>query len=415
MSDRRLAWPGADLRRRWGAQARVIGAVARKELLETIRDRRTVIVALLLPVVMMPIVTLGIPFLAQRQQRERESAPAGVAVENAAAAAPMIQLGIRETLIRVVRVANPRQALADGEVQAVLVIPADFARRIAQGSVEVTVLFDEGDAASVAARQRVEAMVARYGALIAERRLRARGLSRAELEPIRVVARNVADERRLGAVLLAGLLPFFISVWAVLGGQHAALDLGAGEKERRTLEALLVTPPARWQLAAGKFLTVGAASLAAVLVVIATALVTLRLGAHWGLSELRRAAVVISLGPAALLTVVAVALVAFLSAVQLVLSVYARGIREAQQYFTPVYLLLSLPAMAAPFLEGWGKVAATFAIPGLNAVFIFRQLLLGTASWGHLVLTLVSLGVFTLLALGMAVYLLQREAVAVGS
>jgi sodium transport system permease protein len=415
MTGRRLVWPAADLRRRWGAQARVIGAVARKELRETIRDRRTVIVALLLPVVMMPIVTLGIPFLAQRQQQERDATPAAVAVENADAAAPMLQLGIRERLIRVVPAATPRQALADGAVDAVLVIPADFARRIARGTVEVTVLFDEGEVASVAARQRVEAMVARYGALIGERRLQARGLSRAEIEPIRVVARNVADERRLGAVLLAGLLPFFISIWAVLGGQHAALDLGAGEKERRTLEALLVTPPARWQLAAGKFLTVGAASLAAVLVVIATALVTLRLGAHWGISELRRAAVVISLGPAALMIVVAVALVAFLSAVQLVFSIYARGIREAQQYFTPVYLLLSLPAMAAPFLEGWGTAAATFAVPGLNAVFIFRQLLLGTASWGHLVLTLVSLAVSTLLALAVSVYLLHQEAVAVGS
>lgn len=401
---------GADRMRRWSA---VVRAVLRKETLETIRDRRTVIVALLLPVVMMPIVTLGIPFLSQRQQQEREGTPAAVAVVNANAAAALVQLGVREGLIRVVRVENPRQALIDRRIDAVLQIPEDFARRIARGPVEVTILFDEGEAASVVARQRLQEMVSRYTSVIAERRLRARGLSRADVDPVTITARNVADERRLGAVLLAGLLPFFISVWAVLGGQYAALDLGAGEKERRTLEALLVAPASRWQLATGKFLTVMAASMAAVMMVIATALVTLRLGAHWGISELQRAAVAISAGPAVLMIAAAAVLVAFLSALQLALSIYARGLREAQQFFTPVYLLLSLPAMAAPFLEGWGDVTWTYLLPGLNAVFIFRQLLLGTAQWGHLVLTLGSTFVYTALALAAAVYLLHQEPVVV--
>ena len=397
------------------AQARLIGVVFMKEALETIRDRRTVVVALLLPVVMMPIVTLGIPFLSQRQQRERAETPAVVAVVNRQAAPNLVELGVKKKLIRAVEVKDPRQALIDHEVDAVLQIPGDFARRIAGGTVEVTILFDEGEAASVVARQRLQEVVSQYTATITEGRMRARGLSRSDLAPIEVSAKNVADERRLGAVLLAGLLPFFISVWAVLGGQYAALDLGAGEKERRTLEALLVTPPGRWQLATGKFLAITAASMAAVLMVIITALVTLRLGAHWGISELKRAAVVISAGPAVLMVVVAFALVAFLSALQLALSIYARGLREAQQYFTPVYLLLSLPAMAAPFLEGWGRVLWTYLIPGLNAVFIFRELLLGTAAWGHLVLTLVSTAVYTVLALAAAVYLLHQEPVVVKS
>jgi sodium transport system permease protein len=205
------------------------------------------------------------------------------------------------------------------------------------------------------------------------------------------------------------LLPFFISVWAVLGGQHAALDLGAGEKERRTLEALLVSPPTRWQLSAGKFLAVTVASLVAVLMVIVTTLVTLRMGASWGLAELQRTAVAISMGPAMLLILVAALLVAFLSAVQLALSFYARGVREAQQYFTPVYLLLSLPAMAAPFLEGWEKAWTTYLIPGLNATFVFRELLLGNVSWSALALTTLSTAVYAVIALATAVWVLGRE------
>jgi len=258
---------------------RTIMAVFGKEILETRRDRRTIIVALLLPVVMMPVVTLGIPYLSQRQQRERASRPALVAVVNRKAAASFVSMGVRKKLIQVTEISNPRQALIDGQVDAVLEIPSDFQARITRGMVTVTVLFDESQAASVVARQRVAELVGSYSALITEGRLQARGLSRRDLAPIEVKERNVADERRLGGVLLAGLLPFFISVWAVLGGQHAALDLGAGEKERRTLEALLVSPPTRWQLSAGKFLAVTVASLVAVLMVIVTTLVTLRMGA----------------------------------------------------------------------------------------------------------------------------------------
>ena len=259
------------------------------------------------------------------------------------------------------------------------------------------------------ARQRLAELVGSYTILVTEGRLRAKGLTREDLAPIEVRERNVADERRLGGVLLAGLLPFFISIWAVLGGQHAALDLGAGEKERRTLEAILVSPPSRWQLSMGKFLAVTVASLAAVLMVIVVTLVTLRLGASWELAELHRTAVVISLGPAVLLILVAVLLVAMLSAVQLALSFYARGVREAQQYFTPVYLILSLPAMAAPFLEGWEQHWATYLAPGLNAVFVFRGLLLGSLSWSALALTVISTAVYTAAALAVAVWMLSRE------
>ena len=387
-------------------------AVFGKEMLETRRDRRTIIVALLLPVVMMPIVTLGIPYLSQRQQRERASTPALVAVVNRGAAVSFVSMGVRKKLIRVIEITDPRQALREGRVDAVFEIPADFQARLARGAVAVTIFYDESEVASVVARQRLAELVSSYSILVAEGRLRARGLSRRDLAPIEVREQNLADERRLGGVLLAGLLPFFISVWAVLGGQHAALDLGAGEKERRTLEALLVSPPTRWQLSTGKFLAVTAASLVAVMMVIVTTLVTLRLGASWGLAELKRTAVAISLGPAVLLVLVAILLVAFLSAVQLALSFYARGVREAQQYFTPVYLLLSLPAMVAPFLEGWEDVWATYLVPGLNAVFVFRGLLLGSLSWAALASTVLSTVVYAAFALAAAVWFLGREPIA---
>jgi len=294
-------------------------------------------------------------------------------------------------------------------VSAVLSIPANFKRRLAAGAVEVTVLYDEGDTESRLARVRIVELVANYSVVVTEQRLRARGLSERDIAPIDIKATNIADERRLGGLLLAGILPFFISVWAVLGGQYAALDLGAGERERRTLEALLVTPPSRWILAVGKFLAVSAASLAAVAMVMLTTLVTMRAGAAGGIAALQQGLLIPAAGPALLILVVSLALVAFLSALQLALSILARSVREAQQFFTPLYLILTLPALAAQFLESWQRAAWAYLLPGLNAVFSLRQLLLGRPEWVHLFLTVGSTLIYAGLCLALAVRLLARE------
>ncbi len=387
---------------------RLVAAVFTKEMVETLRDRRTVVVALVLPVLLMPVVTLGVPYLAERQQHQREGAPSRIAVVGASRAPGLLAAGDGRSVIRSVDVADAHRALAAGTIDAVVEIPEDLVPQRAGGG-QVIVVFDESRPASVVARRRVEEVVAAYSLARSEQRLREAGLSRQDLAPIRVASHSVADQRRLGAVLLAGLLPFFIAIWAVVGGQHAALDAGAGEKERRTLETLLVAPAPRWVLACGKFLAVTASSVVAVMVVIAATLASLRLGAWWGIAELARASLTISAGPALSLCAVAIGLVAFLSALQLALSLLARGVREAQQYFTPVYLVVSLPAMAAPFLEGWERSGWTFAAPGLGPIFAFRGLLLGTLAPTQLALTLASTGLYTACCLALAVLALRGE------
>src|SRR5688572_24677577 len=103
----------------WRNEIGLIRAVFSKEIVETLRDRRTIVVALLLPVVMMPIVTLGVPYLSERQQRERARTASVVAVVNRTAAPNLVAMGVNKRLIRAVEVSNPRQALIAREVDAV--------------------------------------------------------------------------------------------------------------------------------------------------------------------------------------------------------------------------------------------------------------------------------------------------------
>jgi sodium transport system permease protein len=167
-------------------------------------------------------------------------------------------------------------------------------------------------------------------------------------------------------------------------------------------------------VAAGKFLAVLATSLAAVVMVIAATLVSLRVGAAWGLADLGRTSVSLSLGSTVWLVVVSTFLVAFLSAAQLALSLLARSMREAQQLFTPLYLGATLPAMAAPFLEGWDRSAWTYLIPSLGPIFALRGLLLGSLTPAHLALAVASAGLFGAMALAVAVRAVVGEQTAGG-
>ena len=393
---------------------RQVWAVFRKEMVETLRDRRTLIIALLLPVVLMPLVTLGVPYLASRQRQQRETAVSHIAVIGAAAAPDLVSTVGRQGHIELVAVSGAVESLQRGKVDAVLEIPPGFGASLTAGGAQVTVFFDESEPRSVMAYQRVQQGVATYSATLTIQHLLARGISRKDLTPIQIASRSVADRRRLGGALLAGLLPFFIAIWASLGGQHTALDVGAGERERRTLEALLLTPPSRGAVVTGKFLAVLATSLVAVVMVIATTLVSLRMGGPLGLADLARTSVSLSFGSTVWLVVVSTFLVAFLSASQLALSLLARSMREAQQFFTPLYLGATLPAMAAPFLEGWERSVWTYLIPSLGPIFALRGLLIGSLTPAHLALALASAAIFGAAALAVAVRAVVGEQTAGG-
>jgi ABC-type Na+ efflux pump permease subunit len=211
----------------------------------------------------------------------------------------------------------------------------------------------------------------------------------------------------LGGGPLAIALPFFLAVWLLLGGQYAALDVGVGERERGSLDALLVSPPSRPAIVVGKFLAVLLPAVFAAVVMVASSIASARLGARLLPDQ---AAAGLTVGVAARLLVVGVALGGLLSAVQLLLSLGSRSLREAQQAFTGLYLLVALPIMLVPLLGEWDDRPWMPLIPVVNAGLAYRDVLAGRAVGGQLAVTVGVLLVTTLpfLALGARVLGNQR-------
>jgi len=355
--------------RRW-AWARAVRAVAAKELLETGRDRRTLIAAVLLPAITMPLVVLAMPLLVQRQQQAVRDRPARVAAVGPGARG-LAAAGEAAGRLRVVETDDAGGALLGGRVDAV-VEEADPGSR----PMRLTLLFDGSRPASAAAVEKVLAVAAGAAQQALEETLRGRGTTAAEVLAVAVEPRDVASPERMGGALLATVLPFFVAVWVLLGGQYAALDVGVGERERGSLEALLVTPAGRTALVAGKFLAVLGPALLALGVMLAAATVSVAAGGE----RLPSGPVRIALSPRqiAQIGMIGLALAALLSAAQLAVSLAARTLREAQQAFAGLYLVVAIPSMAAAVVgEGLsGGLAAV--IPVFNAAVAFRHILLPT-------------------------------------
>jgi sodium transport system permease protein len=362
-------------------------AVFRKEAAETLRDRRTLVAAVLLPVLTMPLVVLVMPVLAARQQEALRDRPVRIVLQGGDTGG-LAALGSGEGTFRLMSVPEPKAALLQGEIEAVLVDrgPAGGSSRV------VAVWYDESRPASRAAVQRVAQVAARLVLRDLESAARERGVDLAAFVPVVIEPQNAASPQRMGGALLATALPFFLAVWLLLGGQYAALDVGVGERERGSMDALLTAPAPRSAIVAGKFLAVLAPAVMAVGLMLAAGVATLRFGS--ALLTTNPVEVSLPAGTALKLLLVATMLGGFLSACQLWVSLRARSLREAQQGFTALYLAVALPVMLIPLLGEWSPPWVVF-VPVVNAVVVFRGTLVGATPVSALAWTAGSLAALT--------------------
>lgn len=216
----------------------------------------------------------------------------------------------------------------------------------------------------------------------------------------------------MGGSMIVGMLPYFIVIWAFFGGFSVAGDLVAGEKERGTLETLLITPALRGQIALGKFLALSLVSLLSALTSLVGVLVvgTLRLPMT---AELFPKGQIVPLPSIVVIFAILIPLVALFASVLLAVSSRSRNMREAQTKLTSVSMIVTMPAIFSQFIgfTDMGKAAWVQFTPILNSSVAIRSALLGKNDWGfHLSTITVSL-VLALLAFRFAVKAFDREEV----
>jgi len=398
--------------------ARALALVARTELTASLRDRQTALYTLVLPICLYPVLfwIMVQGFLVVQGQKERTEVEISVAgakdalwpeLEGAfGAGAPAVEPTALERWDGPAGEDRARAALdgagaPDGGPDALLALQEDGPARL---------YYDSTQSRSALARERVARELPALAARLRAQAARAAGVEPEALEPLVLREDNVAPPEDEGALLLSSVLPLLLVVMAFLGAFFPAVDLTAGEKERRTAETTWILPVPRIAVHQAKILAVATTTVVATFL----NLVALGLAANHLLASLTSVADVrVELPLGALVAVAPLALLFafFTSAVLTGVAGLAATFKEGQALLGPVQMLFVLPALVGimPGIEldlGWAWV------PVVNVVLAFRALLLGKELFLEYLATAAALALYAWIAVRVAVRLLSREDVA---
>ena len=387
--------------------ARVIGLVYAKELRETLRDRRTLIVMVLLPLVLYPVAIFAIGQGVMMQHSATSERPSRVGVAGSSWAA-MDQALSGHKQITVVRTAARGRKKGGEELDLLVTVPADYSRKLAaDGTVKLRLTYDETRDTSRLALGRARKALGELGEGLRTRRLERRSLPSTFSEPLRLEEDSTAEPEEVGAHLLGRVLPLLAILMVLLGAFYPAIDLTAGEKERGTLETLLVAPVPRTALITGKFLVVATVATCTGLLNLGSLGLTVAMGIGPGLME-ADASLQVPWTAVALTAVAIVPAALFFSAVMVAVAALARSFKEAQNLLTPVYMLCMIPAMAAMF-PAVKLTVVTALIPAVNVGLLTRELIGGKLPLLPLLICLVSCLLYTVAALKLAASIYNSE------
>lgn len=376
---------------------RTLGSIVRKELRDGLRDRRALFTLFFIPVFFLLLMYIMVMFMVSLQAR---SASLVVPVQGAEHAAPLMDW-LREEGVTIKTVeGDPPRLVRDLEEDFVLLIEADFPQRFQDYDQAKLVLIYDGARNDIQGQvARLNYLIQQWNATIGSLRLVARGIAPQVVQAVSMEEVDLANDQQLASRLFA-IVPIMLVMVIFTASIGLSVDMMAGEREKHSLEPLLLNPVPRWLIVGGKWLT---STLCTLLVLLST---TVALYLLMPALPLEKLGIQYRLTAAQLLQaiVVALPLVALATILQLLVSLFAKSFKEAQTYIS---LMVMVPVALAYYVlfsdsingwQSWVPILGPLAL--MEAVFADR----GTDVASCVVACVLSL----LLALALA-WLLTRQ------
>jgi sodium transport system permease protein len=393
-----------------------VGVVYRKELTEWLRDRRTLISTVLVPLLAFPILISGMISLSTVLiGSAKKEVPKIMIIHGEDSPAVVDALKANKEIEVVPFADNWMDLISDKQIRAAVEIPEGFQASLDKGTPQtIQIHYYEGEIKSEFGAEHVEKSLKAYRDDLVKKRLEAKNLPDSLIAPFDTKQHNVAPPEKVGGSTIGSMIGYMVIILSMTGAIYPAIDLTAGEKERGTMETILSSPVSRLDLVLGKFLLVFSASLTtAILSVTSMGLSFAYMGhALANSSNASGAGIHMNLG---LTSVVAVFLMALplsvlFSAVLMTVALFAKTYKEAQSYLTPMTFIVVIPAVASvlPGVELNPKLAL---IPILNTSLVCKEIITGTYHWGSIATIFASTCVYAAIAIFIAVKTFQRESV----
>ena len=385
--------------------------VLKKELLDIVRDKKTLVFTLILPILIYPIMFKFMSSSMEKAVTDVEK-EINIYIEGDTDSTMAKVITSLEN-IRLPEVDSPTEALKNGDIQLIINIPENFDENIAAGKNDtINLLIDDESNKSMIASSMVSEVYENYKNTIVEQRLTASGIDPSILKPFDInvksgISADAEDVNSMGSMLLT-MIPTLIVILMVSSTVGMAADLGAGEKERFTFEPLLSTSARRSSLLWGKITALCTVSFIALIANLAAMVFSMQKFMNFGEGNVQ-----FSLEPSTILgmLIVGCLLLVTLSALQLSVSIYARSTKEANSYLTAI----TMPAMILSFIpymmDAKGINPIFFNIPVTNAICLMKEFTVGIFDIKHILIVFGWHIVYIVASIMFAKYMFSREEV----
>lgn len=391
---------------------RGVGVVFAKEIQDNLRDRRSIFSSVMSTLIGPVIIVLMIIIVGKAIFTEGMDKKIDLPVIGAENAPAFISYLKQRNINILPGPSNPEEQVRNGDLSVVLIIPDNYGENFSSGSpATVQLILDPTRQSSLMSIERVRSALHAYNSQIGSLRLLARGISPMVVDPILIENVDVSTPQTQVLIFL-NMMPYFIVLVVFVGGMYVIIDATAGERERASLEPLLINPVPRWAFVIGKLLASIPFAIFAVfinLLAFAVAFNAFPLEDYVGFQ------LTVSITSFVGIFFVSLPMVLLASALQMVIATFARSYKEAQTYVGFLPLIPALPGIGLAFLP----VKATLwvmMIPTFGQQILINQLMRGEPlNATHITVSVVTTLIVSILLMIVAIKLYEREQLIFGA
>ena len=359
-----------------------IGIIFRKELKDTLRDRRTLFFMIVFPILIIPLIIGGIPKIMVSMMEKKMTERITIAIigeENSPELMDMFGMADSINVTFNVEIDSIEQSIRKKDIDGALIIPDRFSEMVnSMETAQITMVYISSDDLE-ATKKRMESVINKYRESKINQRLERLEIHSETLEPVKINHRNIASQKEMIGKLAGGWLPYMFILYCFMGAMYPALDLGAGEKERGTIETLLTSPAGRMEILLGKFGVISLSGFLSAISGIIGLFVGLQFMTELPIEIITTMKSIIEIKTIALILSLIVPVSIFFSAVLLSISFYAKSFKEAQSLVTPINILILFPALIG-LIPGVELTWKTALIPIVNISLVTKEIIAETVS-----------------------------------
>lgn len=363
-----------------------IGLIFKKELADLFRDKKTMMTSLLVPLIIFPLMFY---FMNSAMQNIVKKEEYKIAVNDKSNSSIIEYLKAKEDLnISIMEKDEAEEKIKDGEYLVYINIPDKFEESLKDNkSVDVEVMYDNSSQTSNMAYSKVNQYIMELSKEIVAKNLNAKGIDLSILTPISVKENSIVeDEKGAGMMIMSMIIPLFIVLYCVTGPMPAAIDLGAGEKERGTLEPLLTTKVGRMSILYGKLFAITIMGILTAVAAIIGLIISIKINPEMFGGGEGTVGVMLSTQSIIIIFIFTVLTSMIFGALQLAISIYARSFKEAQTYITPLTILAIIPTFLMYMVDVKNIDMIYFHIPIANVMAILKEVTLGIINIQHIIM-----------------------------